>query len=177
MCLQTKGSLSCALLLQLLLIMQGVSADAGKLVLSQVSFSPSHVLIICSERCRKQTESTQAKSIYWPSLYSHEIASGTLGSRALRHCMHLNQEPGRNAKCSSPSCPGSAAGQPLLSQKCSHHGSDYLLLPRLPLTDLVLCLKDALRSFSKLPPPLHKFPFKEVYTTDSYSFWSGLGNV
>lgn len=63
MYLQTTGSLSHALPLRLLLTVQGVSADAGKRILSQVSFPPSHVLIICSGGCREQAESILAKSI------------------------------------------------------------------------------------------------------------------
>lgn len=179
MCLQTMGSLSPALPLWLLLIMQGVSADAGKRILSQVSFPPFHVLIICPGGCRKWAKLTQAKSICWSSLEPREIASRSLGKQSSQE-QHA-PELGAWEKCQGPipimSWLCSWPASPLLEARTPRpHKSGDSLLPDLPLTDLVLCLKDALSFFLRLPYPLHKFPFKEVCITDSFSFWF-LGNV
>jgi len=172
------GSLSPALPLWLLLIVQGVSADAGKHILSQVSFPPSHVLIICSGGCRKQAKSTQAKGICCTLV---KLLQGHQAISTSTQAQHTS-EPGACKKCQAPvpimfwlcSWPIS----PLLEAQAPRpRGSGGLLLPDLPLADLVPCLKDALSSFMRLPPSLHKFPIKEVYITDSCSSWSGLGNV
>lgn len=173
MCLHTKRSLKHALPLWLLLILQGVPADAGKYTLSQVSFPPSRVVIICPG-CQEtgQILLGQEHLLTIPVLLTNGFGDTGQQSAWAQH----TSEPRAWEKCQVP--------VPITSWLCTRapssllemqtHGpyrSGDLLLPDLPVTDLVVGFMSipGCPSCHPKPPSLHKFPFRELYVTNSYS--------
>lgn len=180
MCLHTKRSLKHALPLWLLLILQGVPADAGKYTLSQVSFPPSRVVIICPG-CQEtgQILLGQEHLLSIPVLLTNDFGDTGQQSTWAQH----TSEPRAWEKCQVP--------VPITSWLCTRapssllemqtHGpyrSGDLLLPDLPVTDLFLGFMIVPGYLSCHPKhPLFINFLSEIFMSPTATLSSGLGNM